>query len=102
MAEKKNIQLLRIGVSKYDTVEDLEKMLGKLRMEIGKAFDANEPVKAHALAYNIINVMREIEREKHLKEKSGLAFKVRDIVINALDGSLDHEEALKRLRKLVT
>ena len=62
----------------------------------------NDSARAQATAYNIIVVMRELERDKFEKETRGLHFKVRDIVLHATEGDLSPKEAIERLKKLVT
>ena len=61
----------------------------------------NDSARAQATAYNIIIVMRELERDRFEQETRGLHFKVRDIVIHANEGTISPKEALERLKKLV-
>lgn len=93
--------ILRASTHWYETNVDLENYLKLLHKEMAEATARSDSILGQATAYNIIHVMREIERDKYEKETRALQFKLRDIVTHATEGNLSPKEALEKLRKLV-
>ncbi len=100
--KRKRIKVLRVATYEYADMEELRRYLKKLNKDMAEAAAKNDSVQAQALAHNIIHVMREIERDNFEKEAHVTRFKVRDIVLHALQGNLDFKEALEKLKKMVS
>ena len=92
---------MRVFTHEFRRTEDLERYLEKLHEEMRKATEDGDSVKCQATAYNIIHVMRELEKIQHEHETKKLRFQLRDIVTHALKGTLDRREALEKIKKLL-
>ena len=85
----------------YHTRQDLDMWLEQLHVRMEDAVKAKDAMQSQACAYNIVHVMREVEKLKADRENGLLKFKLRDIIRHAESGNLSPEDALERLKKLV-
>lgn len=92
---------MRVASHWYDNKTDLGAYLKLLHKEMAEAAQRNDSTRAQATAYNIIAVMREIEREKFERETHSIQFKLRDIITHATEGDMKPKEALEKIRKLL-
>lgn len=97
----RKIKVMRVFTHEFRRMEEIERYLAKLHQEMKDAVDKGDSAKSQATAYNIINVMRELEAIEHEKKLKKLKFQVRDIVTHATKGTLDKQEALEKIKSLI-
>lgn len=97
----RKVKVMRVFTHEFRRKEEIERYLTKLHEEMKDAVVKGDSVKTQATAYNIINVMRELEAIEHEKKMKKLKFQVRDIVTHATKGTMDKQEALEKIKSLI-
>ena len=97
------IGILRVDLFEYEGIDDLRKKLVTLKKVMAQHNTTNNSIGATATAYNIIHMMRQIERIEHksktMSDSARLKIRMRTKILDSISKSSDPVETLQELLK---
>lgn len=95
--------ILRVDKFEYEGIDDLNKKLVTLKKLMAQHNTKNNAIGATATAYNIIHIMRQIERIEHksktMSDSARLKIRMRTKILDAISKADDPAETLQELLK---
>jgi len=98
---KKTVPILRSAKFFYSEKQELVDKISTLKRMMGEHARNLDSVMATATSYNIVRLHRELDeveyKERCVKESSSIKFKIRNHAIQAISGTADPIDALKKI-----